>query len=231
MHEQEFDRFADEYQRLMAETTGFAGDSPDYFLRYKIDDAVTLLRELDLAEAPRILDFGAGIGSSVPLFRERLPHARIVCLDVSGHSLAVGRGRFHDQAEFVQFDGGRLPFADNSFDLAFAAGVFHHIPHPHHPGLLRELARCLNPRGRLLVFEHNPYNPLTRYVVDRCPLDENAQLIAASQLRRRALQAGLSAARIDYRLFFPGRLSALRFLEPGLTWLPLGAQYRLTCRT
>lgn len=62
----------------------------------------------------------------------------------------------------------------------------------------------------LLLFEHNPWNPLTRHAVANCPFDENAVLISAPEMRKRLRTAGFRNVRIDYRLFFPGFLSALR---------------------
>jgi SAM-dependent methyltransferase len=109
--------------------------------------------------------------------------------------------------------------------VALASCVFHHIPETEHVALLAEIRRVLRPRGLLFVFEHNPLNPLTRRAVDTCPFDENAVLIRAPKMRGRMLDAAFADARINYRIFFPHALRALRGLEPSLTWLPLGAQY------
>jgi hypothetical protein len=40
--------------------------------------------------------------------------------------------------------------------------------------------------------------------------------------------AGLRDVRLDYIVFFPRILAALRPLEPRLGWLPLGAQVLVT---
>jgi hypothetical protein len=82
----------------------------------------------------------------------------------------------------------------------------------------------------LFVFEHNPLNPLTRHAVNTCPFDENAHLIRAPVMRRRALDAGFDRAEVKYRIFFPHALRGLRPLESKLTWLPLGAQYYVLAR-
>ncbi len=172
-----------------------------------------------------MLDFGAGIGTSVPFVRKHLPQIRLTCLDVSARSLDLGRARFSGQATFVQFDGSTLPFPAQTFDIAFAACVFHHIDHREHVGLLKELRRVLAPGGMAIIFEHNPLNPLTVRAVNSCPFDENAILIPAKIMRDRMIAAGYAAARIRYRIFFPRALRALRPLERLMTWLPLGAQY------
>jgi hypothetical protein len=68
-------------------------------------------------------------------------------------------------------------------------------------------------------------------VVNSCPIDENARLIRARDMKQRMLQAGFSTARTRYRIFFPHGLRALRPLESAMGWLPLGGQYSVqACR-
>ena len=92
------------------------------------------------------------------------------------------------------------------------------------------MRRVTRKGGLLVIYEHNPLNPLTLRAVNTCPLDVNAHLIYARQMRSRAIHAGWDEARIDYRLFFPAFLSALRPLEQRMGWFGLGAQYRLLAR-
>jgi hypothetical protein len=76
-----------------------------------------------------------------------------------------------------------------------------------------------------VVFEHNPYNPLTVHAVKTCLFDANAVLIPARTLLENMQRAGFASCIRQYRIFFPGPLRALRGFEPWLAWLPLGAQY------
>lgn len=229
MNESEFDKFADEYKKMHAANIRVSGETPEFFARYKVQDVANLLVGESQNEL-RILDFGAGVGTSVPHFRELLPHARLTCLDVSNKSLDIGRQQYPGQADFVAFDGKAIPYPDNAFDLAFAACVFHHIEHHQHLALLIELLRVLRPGGYGVIFEHNPFNPLTLRAVNSCPFDENAVLIKADDLNRRMQQAGFSKVVHRYRIFFPRILRQLRILEPYLAWLPLGAQYYVAGR-
>jgi ubiquinone/menaquinone biosynthesis C-methylase UbiE len=178
----------------------------------------------------RALDFGAGVGYSVPFFARHLPATRVTCLDVSRKSLDVGAAQHGNAAEFTHFDGRRIPFEDGAFDAALASCVFHHIPHDEHVALLAEIRRVLGSRGRLFVFEHNPLNPLTRHAVNTCEFDEHAHLVLASTMRRRVREAGFAGAAIRYRIFFPHALRGLRPLEARMAWLPLGAQYYVVAR-
>ena len=76
----------------------------------------------------------------------------------------------------------------------------------------------------MFVFEHNPYNPVTRRAVQQCPFDDDAILLSPREVRRLLAGAALSGVQQDYVLFFPRPLARLRPLEPWLKRCPLGAQ-------
>lgn len=226
----EFDAVAGDYEALHAAATRLSGEETGYFARYKAADARKLADAAGCLPR-RILDFGSGIGNAVAPLAEQFPEARLTCLDVSQASLDLSRRRHgDDRADFVQYDGSAIPEEIGRFELIFTACVFHHIPHERHVDLLGQLRRRLVPGGLMVLFEHNPWNPLTRHSVDTCPFDANAVLISAPVMKATALAAGFGTARVRYRLFFPGPLSALRPLERWLTGLPLGAQYSLAMR-
>lgn len=221
----EFDKFADEYKKIHAVNIGASGETPDYFAEYKVRDIANLLSVTTSFSPQRIVDFGAGIGTSVPYFRKYFPKASITCLDVSQKSLEIGMSNFECEAEFQFFDGRIVPICDNSVDLVFVACVFHHIPLEEHIALLTELRRVLRPGGALFLYEHNPYNPLTVHAVNTCPLDENAVLIPPLDMMNSFKFAGFLQPQLRYRVFFPRILRGLRFLENHLQWFPIGAQY------
>ena len=77
----------------------------------------------------------------------------------------------------------------------------------------------------MAIFEHNPLNPVSRYIVATCPFDENAVLIPGPRFAERQRRAGFREVDVAYTGFFPGALRGLRPIEPLLRWLPLGAQY------
>lgn len=226
MVEVEFDTVVADYRRQHAQSISFAGDDLDYFARYKIDELAKVSNKAKL-DARSILDFGAGIGNSLQPIREAFPDAAIKCLDVSAESLKLCESQNVANMTTHAYDGQKLPFSDQSVDLAFTACVFHHIPEQDHIQLLSEIRRCLNPDGRFVLFEHNPYNPLTQLAVKRCPFDEHAVLITAPEMRRRFEAAGFSTVQARYHIFFPQQLARLRPLEEFMHWLPLGGQYLL----
>ena len=224
MHEAEFDAHALTYRRQHAASVAFSGIPLDYFSRYKAEVARV---ECDRRQRRpgTVMDFGAGVGNAVPALAAAFPGAAIRCVDVSVASLALCARLGLPGVSVHPYDGRRLPFADGSIDLAFAACVFHHIPEAAHEPLLAEILRCLAPAGIVVVFEHNPLNPLTRLAVARCPFDADAVLIRCGAMRRRLAAAGFRKPRAGFRIFFPEVLARLRPVEPWLEPVPLGGQY------
>jgi SAM-dependent methyltransferase len=221
----EFDQVADEYLELHTKNLKISGESPEYFARYKIDEIRRIWSKRGWPEPRTILDFGAGIGNSAPHFRRNFPDADIVGTDVSELSLAIARQRFPGVARFELYDGLGPIAPEGSVDLAFSACVFHHIDGEEHVELLRRLRRTMTTGARLVIFEHNPINPVTQHIVATCPFDANAVLIGARTLRARMAEAGFARIETAFTGFFPGPLARLRPLEPLMKSLPVGAQY------
>src|ERR1700730_18334629 len=117
MDKAEFDKFADEYNALHAQNIAISGETPEFFASYKIKDLATeyMARHGDAGRVPAVLDFGAGIGTSVPFIRKYLPKCKLTCVDVSPRSLEIGQRRFGSQATFVSFGGNTLPFPEATF--------------------------------------------------------------------------------------------------------------------
>jgi SAM-dependent methyltransferase len=228
----EFDKFAEEYLATHTSNLAVTGESPDYFARYKIVEVARRLRGLGISPR-RVLDFGCGIGNSAPHLREAFPQAEITGVDVSEKSLAVARQRFPGAADFVAYDPAEAPPASPSgdgYDLIFSACVFHHIEAAEHVAIFRRLRERIASGGVMAIFEHNPVNPVSRYIVATCPFDENAVLIPAAELAARQKTAGFGRVGVTYTGFFPGPLRALRPLEPLMAGLPVGAQYYTLAR-
>ena len=226
MNRAEFDRFADEYRALHQRSIAVSGESPEYFAEYKIVDLKRVVGAGTTGiETGRFLDVGAGIGASVPYFRKHFPRAHLTCVDVSTRSLRIGIERSAGNGSFVAFDGRRLPFDDAAFDCVFANCVFHHIAPADQRALLQDLRRVLKRDGHVVIYEHNPLNPLTIRAVNACEFDRNARLIRAASLEATLAAAGFRQLETEYRVFFPRILRGLRRFERSLAWLPLGAQY------
>jgi SAM-dependent methyltransferase len=220
----EFDKYAGSYGDLHARSIAISGEEPGYFARYKVEEVVRTSQVVRSSRTPSVLDFGCGIGGSIPDFRALLPAAGIVGVDVSEESLAIARSRNPD-VRFERFDGLHLPFEDGTFDLAFTSCVFHHIDPVDRGACLAEIRRVLRPGGEFFFFEHNPWNPLTLRVVRDCPFDENAILLKSPEAVALIGAAGFSSPRVSYTVFFPRALAALRPIERFLRGVPVGGQY------
>ena len=92
------------------------------------------------------------------------------------------------------------------------------------------IAGSLRPGGFAALWENNPWNPGTRWVMRRIPFDRDAQMLFPSALRRLARAAGLQVLHTRFAFIFPRMLSLLRPLERLLSPLPLGGQYVAWCR-
>jgi ubiquinone/menaquinone biosynthesis C-methylase UbiE len=101
------------------------------------------LARSDRPPAPRVLDLGCGAGDSVDLFRSLEPRVQWTGADIEQSPEVAERTR--TDADFVTFDGRRLPFADASFDFVYCKQVLEHVRHPQ--PLLAEVARVLRPTG------------------------------------------------------------------------------------
>lgn len=228
MDKSEFDKFANEYEVHHKNSIGFSGDSTSFFAEYKIKEVFRLLKSTK--DDFKILDFGGGIGNSPPYFKKYFPASNISLLDVSEKCLEIAKKRFPDLANFVWFDGQKIPFENECFDMVYASCVFHHIPENEQESKVKEIFRVLIKDGIFIVFEHNPFNPLTLKAVKDCIFDENAALIKPVKLSKFLNDTGFRTYKIRYTYFFPNFLRFLRFLEPLLFWLPIGGQYYIEAR-
>jgi len=213
----EFDEFANTYEAVTSQNTNFFDADSHYFGRYRSN----IVKKFAGPRAENILDFGCGVGLGIAPLHEVFPNSRIVGCDPSQESLALARKREPDCEFLESAEISPLP----QFDIITAVCVFHHIAPPDRPGALRYCYERLKPGGHIFVFEHNPFNPVTRHLVSRCPVDRDAILLTPNETAARLKQAGFDLTAAEYCLFFPKALAFLRPIETSLGWLPLGGQY------
>jgi 2-polyprenyl-3-methyl-5-hydroxy-6-metoxy-1,4-benzoquinol methylase len=218
---EEFDKFASDYGAQLDRSVGLAGESSAYFVEYKVAYVGRILGSLTPA---KILDFGCGVGSLSDALATQRPQDQIHGFDVSAESLNHVAPDLKNRGLFTS-DLGEL---HRDYDLIVVSSVLHHITPERRQATINDLAARLSCGGRILVIEHNPLNPLTRWVVSHCPFDEDAILLWPREVKRYFSNAGLRTLRREYIVFFPRALARLRRFEPQLAWCPAGAQYALT---
>lgn len=218
-----FDHHAHTYEQDIARAIGSSGRRHAFFLDAKAEVIAELCRQrLGVGPLAAGLDVGCGIG---------LLAGRLAGLFTSFHGVdpsepAIELARRNVPGVHLQaYDGELLPFAEATFDVALATLVFHHVPPPQWPSLLTEMRRVVRPGGLVVLVEHNPWNPLSRLVVNRCAFDRDAVLLAPPVTHRLFSEAGLAAPETRFFLFFPWQLPADGHAARLLAKVPLGAQY------
>jgi SAM-dependent methyltransferase len=224
--ETEFDAYAAEYDAALARGIAISGEDKNYFARGRVVWLARCLARLE--KLPHVaMDFGCGTGSATPFLLNELNVDSLLGVDASVQSLAIARQKHGKGARFVPLAEYR---PEGLFDLVFCNGVFHHISPSDRVAAVDMLHSSLRPGGVLAFWENNPWNPGTRYIMRRIPFDRNAITLSAPAARSLLRERGFEVMRTDFLFFFPRFLAWLRWLEPSLTYLPLGAQYQILCQ-
>ena len=138
----------DQAQDAYWQNAGYRAADDPITVAYAVPKLRYIEQFMDLREL-RILDVGCGNGAFTRLFAERTPH--VVGVDFSHHFL-----RQNPHGRVLRGRAEQLPFADNSFDVAFVANLLHHTSDP--GVVVAELARVAN--GHVVLLEPNRVNPL-----------------------------------------------------------------------
>lgn len=219
MAEELFDR-AEEYDAMLARGLRLSGEDKLYFRDGRLG---SLFASLPAGFRPRrILDFGCGTGDTSGALASLVADGEVVGVDTSERALALAR-RTHPEARFAPV--AELPGL-GPFDLCYVNGVFHHIEPTRRAEALAAVFAALRSGGYLALFENNAWNPGTRMVMRRIPFDRDAVMMSPRETGRLVAAAGFGPPIQTQSLFyFPRALAFLRFLEPALARLPLGAQF------
>jgi SAM-dependent methyltransferase len=225
----EFDRYSETYRAAVERSIAFSGADLDLFTRAKARELLGLTaRRLGDPRGLSFLDVGCGPGETD---RWLEGHVRgLTGVDLSTEMIEVARER-NPWADYRP-DGpdGELPFPEECFEVCFAVCVLHHVPVPQRPAMLAEMARVTRPGGLVVIFEHNPWNPLTRKAVAGCEFDRDAALLARRESERLLRAAGLTDVEGSYIVFFTRESPRLQRIERLLGRLPLGAQHVVSGR-
>jgi len=213
-----FDTFAANYQQLVTENIRITGESSDYFAAYK---ARYIARRVAPPPGGKILDYGCGVGLLALHLKEVLVGRQVDGFDVSKESIERVNQLLQREGTFTT----NLDTLDCAYDVIVLSNVLHHVKPADRELLICKAGSRLAIGGKLVIFEHNPINPLTLWAVSQCPFDEDATLLPNRETRGYFGQSELVLLWRDFIVFFPRWLKWLRSFEPLLSWCPLGAQY------
>jgi ubiquinone/menaquinone biosynthesis C-methylase UbiE len=133
-----------------------------------------------------VLDYGCGHGMAAVVLARR--GGRVTAFDLSPRYLDEARYRSWANGiaiRFVQADGERLPFADNSFDRIWGNAILHHVD-LQIAG--RELCRVLKPGGVAVFCEPWGENPLLNWARHHLPYPGKARTPDEQPLREKQIR-------------------------------------------
>ncbi|HEX5449919.1 MAG TPA: class I SAM-dependent methyltransferase, partial [Gaiellaceae bacterium] len=114
--------------------------------RFGTPDDLRKLYEVYATSETDCVDIGCGDGGTSGLLLDQRANSYVgVDLSPTAVELATGRGL---DARVIE-DAAKLPFGDDSFDLAVCIEVLEHMYEPHLA--VREVMRVLRPGGRLIA--------------------------------------------------------------------------------
>ena len=216
----DFDEFGSNYKKLLNKEIGFLGDDMDYFADYK---ARCIAKYLGNDFKGNVLDYGCGIGLITKYLYKYFDKSRV---GVVGYDISIGLLKEADKdARGIKFFDNIQDISKGELDIIIMANVLHHIKKAERLLFLKNVSGILKKDGYIFIFEHNPYNPVTQFVVKKSVFDKDAALLPMAEVNRLFSDIGVKGAYKRYIVFFPRILAFFRFLEPLLGFVPMGAQY------
>ncbi len=214
-----------DYEILLNKNYAWVGENVSNMIQRKANFIFPHLERLDKGQGVDVLDMGCGEGLFERIL-QREPRIRgLTAVDPHlGCSTASVSG-WDPKVRFLRTPDARLPFEAETFDLSFSASTLHHVPVPERAVFLSEIRRVTRKGGRVLLFEHNPWNLLTQLFFRNCPLDRGSRLLSVSTLKGLVVDAGMKVLKVKHFLFFPTWCGPLYRKEHYLENIPLGAQY------
>lgn len=224
----DFDAFSLEYEETINKAISFGGNGHKFYIDVKRDRLVELASDIfpHLTEI-KALDVGCGVGAYHPELKGVF--GELHGAEISAKSVELAKQK-NPWVDYRLYDGETTPFDDSSFDLVFAICVLHHVPVDSWNTFMSEIYRITKPGGLVVVFEHNPYNPATQYIVKNCEIDKDAVLLSSRILKTLFLKNGFTEIISHTFLTVLPKGRILRKIDRLLGHLPFGAQYFVSGR-
>jgi SAM-dependent methyltransferase len=234
MEKNVFDRVARDYEKIHDRSLPPGVHSAD-FISQRVASVTRWISDGYTGREFFYLDFGCGNGRMLKSLLESDPlrplaeqgRLRLFGFDTSVESINEAKDLMGNDRVCLVSDLAQLP-GGLRFDFVISCHVFHHIPPAERAGTAVTLATWMKPASRLVIWEHNPFNPITRLLVKMCPFDDDARLLTLHSTKTLFGQNVFRFIRCAYvNVFPPGwqRLHALSVIEKKLRGVPVGAQY------
>ncbi len=214
-----FDDYVDSYDNILSKDLKFFSKNTNYFAKYKIN---ILFSELNIKNPIKVLEPGCGTGRNLFFLKKYFPNAEIVGTDISKKSVEYVKKNLKNIKCYSEDD---IDVELTDFDLIFVAGVYHHLDSSSWNKFTELCMQRLKNNGNLVIFEHNPFNPITRLIVSRCPFDNGVKLIKMKTLINHFEENNLTLQERGYCLIFPYFMRFLQKFEFLFKYVPLGGQY------
>ena len=183
----EFDSCATQYEETVDRSVSFTGRDSVFFAGRKVEVLEEILGpELGPLRTLSVLDVGCGTGTTTPaqwvVVRTGSSGLELGACTASTSPRRCSKARDHvPDTEYRWYDGEKLPFPDESFDVVVTICVLHHVPISKRFKFVSEMVRVTRAQGVVAIFEHNPMNPLTRRAVNSCEFDKDAVLLSSDE--------------------------------------------------
>ena len=229
-----FDQVARDYEKIHNRSLPPGVHSAD-FISQRAANVIRWISDGYAGQEFCYLDFGCGNGRMLksllasdalkPLVEQG--RLRLFGFDTSVESIAAAKTLAGADPICLVSDLNDLPWSVR-FDFVISCHVFHHIPLAERAAAAKILRNRMKPSSRLVVWEHNPFNPITRMLVKMCPFDGDARLLTLNTTKTLFGKNSFRYLEHAYVNVFPPRwlrVDALAAIEKKLLGLPTGAQY------
>jgi ubiquinone/menaquinone biosynthesis C-methylase UbiE len=132
-----------------------------FYRKYIIKRALNHFIESEFKKGAKLLHAGCGTGQ---VDKDILLNYKITALDISREALKLYKFYNGTKAEFLQTSIFDIPVKNSTFDGVYNMGVMEHFTKEDDEKILKELARVLKPKGKIVLFWPPKYGPTVLFL-------------------------------------------------------------------
>lgn len=100
-----------------------------YYSKFPKISCRDVVKKLESYSYEKLLDIGCGTGFLIELLKNQ-NKAEYCGLDISSEMIKIAKSKFDDSVQLLEGSADKLPYPDNTFDVACCIQSFHHYPYP-----------------------------------------------------------------------------------------------------